>query len=405
MGGRVYAGGRVYTGAGRLSQADILVEGGIIRRIAPRIVGEGQERVDCAGLILAPGFIDLHVHLREPGFEEKETIASGTALAKRSGFQTVCAMPNLNPAPDAPETARMELEAIARSARVDTRIYGTITKGRAGRELADIKGLAPLVCGYSDDGSGVQDDALMERAMRAIARTGRYLAAHVEDASLVPKGGSVREGVASQRFGVPGIPPESETRQLLRDLALVEKTGVRYHMCHISAGESVEAIRAAKRRGLPVTCEVTPHQLCLCDEDIIEDSGRFKMNPPLGTRADREALVVGVLDGTIDAIATDHAPHTPAEKGRGLAGSLFGVSGFATAFAASLRYLPLSVVLRAMIDAPARILGMGNVALREGAKAQFQALHTRPWTVEAEGRSTPFEGMTLVGGCEWTIES
>ena len=227
MGGRVYAGGRVYTGAGRLRQADILVEGGIIRCIAPRIVGEGQERVDCAGLILAPGFIDLHAHLREPGFEEKETIASGTALAKRSGFQTVCAMPNLNPAPDAPETARVELEAIARGARVDTRIYGTITKGRAGRELADIEGLAPLVCGYSDDGSGVQDDALMERAMRAIARTGRYLAAHVEDASLVPKGGSVREGVASQRFGVPGIPPESETRQLLRDLALVEKTGVR----------------------------------------------------------------------------------------------------------------------------------------------------------------------------------
>ena len=184
MGGRVYAGGRVYTGAGRFVQADILVEGGTIRRIAPRIAGE--ERVDCTGLILAPGFIDLHAHLREPGFEEKETIASGTALAKRSGFQTVCAMPNLNPAPDAPDTAQVELEAIARGARVDTRIYGTITKGRAGRELADIEGLAPLVCGYSDDGSGVQDDALMERAMRAIARTGRYLAAHVEDASLVP---------------------------------------------------------------------------------------------------------------------------------------------------------------------------------------------------------------------------
>ncbi|MBE5765732.1 MAG: dihydroorotase [Clostridiales bacterium] len=402
MGARVYAGGQVYRN-GRLDELDICVEDGIITAIGKDLPGE--DRVDCTGKIITPGFIDLHVHLREPGYEKKETIASGTALAKKSGFQTVCAMPNLNPAPDAPETADVELAAIRRSAEIDTRIYGTITRERAGKELSDIEGLAPFVCGYTDDGSGIQSEALMEEAMLAIKKTGHFLAAHVEDMALVPKGGCIREGIASEKFGVVGIPPESETQQLLRDLKLVEKTGVRYHMCHISAKESVEAIREAKQKGLPVTCEVTPHQLCLCDEDITEDNGRFKMNPPLGTQEDRRALIIGVLDGTIDVIATDHAPHTPEEKGRGLALSAFGVSGFATAFAASISVLPITVVLQKMIDAPARILGMGDVTLREGMKACFNILHMNPWTVCSEGRSTPFEGMTLTGGCECRIEN
>ena len=277
-----------------------------------------------------PGFCDVHVHLREPGFSYKETIRTGSLAAARGGYTAVCAMPNLDPVPDSPEHLAVERELIARDACIDVLPYGAITLGEQGRELADLEGMAPYVAAFSDDGRGLQDPGLMREAMERARALGKLIAAHCEDNSLL-RGGYIHDGAYAAAHGHKGICSESEWRPIARDLELAAQTGCGYHVCHISTKESLNLIRQAKKDGLDVSCETAPHYLLLDENDLRED-GRFKMNPPLRSRADREALLEGICDGSIDCIATDHAPHSAAEKARGLAGSAFGIVGIETAF-------------------------------------------------------------------------
>lgn len=399
--------GQIYSKQ-RVDRGDVLIRDGLIEQVGASISCPDAEAVDLCGLVVSPGFIDLHAHLREPGFPSKETVRSGTRAAAAGGFTTVCAMPNLSPVPDSLENLEAQLSIIRRDAVVEVLPYGAVTAEQSGEALADYEAMIRRCVGFSDDGKGVQRGALMREAMARIAALQGLIAAHCEDDNLKPPGGSVHEGVASRRYLTPGIPSACEARQLARDLSLVKETGARYHVCHVSARESVDLIRKAKLEGLPVTAECTPHQLFFCDEDISEDHGRFKMNPPLRGRADREAIVDGLLDGTIDCVATDHAPHTRAEKEKTLRGSLFGVVGFETAFAACHTALvvsgrmSLACFLSKMTDAPAHILGW-DCGLVPGARADFTILDpAATWRVEPErffsmGRATPFEGLTLTG--------
>ncbi|MBQ2750218.1 MAG: dihydroorotase, partial [Clostridia bacterium] len=280
--------------------------------------------------VVFPGFCDVHVHFREPGFSYKETIATGSLAAAAGGYTTVGAMPNLKPVPDSVENLGIQLDIIRKDALIDVIPYGAITVGEAGETLADLSGMAPDVIAFSDDGKGVQSDDMMRAAMLEAKRLGKIIAAHCEDNSLL-HGGYIHKGDYAEKHGHRGISSESEYAQIARDLKLVEETGVSYHVCHISTKESVELIREAKKKGLDVTCETGPHYLVMDDSDLKEE-GRFKMNPPLRSKADREALLAGLLDGTIDMIATDHAPHSAEEKAKGLEKSAFGVVGIETAF-------------------------------------------------------------------------
>jgi len=311
------------------------------------------------GKLVTTSFADIHVHFREPGYSCKETIRTGSLAAVRGGYGVVCAMPNLNPVPDSLETLALEQEIIDRDAVIDVLPYCAITKGRIGRELVDFHALKDRCVAFSDDGSGVQDEEMMRRAMKAAAREDVIIAAHCEDNALL-HGGYIHDGRYAAAHGHKGISSESEWGQIARDLKLAEETGCRYHVCHISTRESVELIRAAKARGVRVTCETGPHYLTLCEDDLQED-GRFKMNPPLRSADDREALVEGLADGTIDVVATDHAPHTAEEKSRGLEGSAMGIVGLETAFPVLYTKLvltgriPLERLLDAMSTAPRRI--------------------------------------------------
>ena len=365
---------------------DILVRDGKVAAIGPGLdAPEEATVVEMGGLLLTQSFADIHVHFREPGFTAKETIATGSAAAARGGYGVVCAMPNLDPVPDTPEHLAVEQAAIDRDAVIDVLPYCAITKGRKGLELVDIPALKDRCVAFSDDGSGVQDEAVMRRAMETAAHDGRYAASH----------------------GHRGICSESEWGQIARDLALAEETGCRYHVCHISTRESVTLIRAAKARGIRVTCETGPHYLTLCEDDLRED-GRFKMNPPLRSAADREALIEGLADGTIDAIATDHAPHTAEEKGRGLKGSAMGIVGLETAFPVLYTKLVQTGriaperLLDAMTTAPRRIFRIGG-GLAEGAPADLVAIDLEhPFTIDprrfaSKGKATPFEGWRVWG--------
>ena len=329
-------------------------------------------------------FADVHVHLREPGFTAKETILTGTRAAARGGYTIVCPMPNLNPVPDSPETLAVELAAIRKDALVRVLPYGAITKGRKGLELVDFASLKGSCCAFSDDGSGVQSEAVMLEAMRAASREGVIIAAHCEDNSL------------------PGTDPRSEWGQIERDLKLCEFTGCHYHVCHISTKESVQLIRSAKARGVQVTCETAPHYLTLCVDDV-KDEGRFKMNPPLRSARDRDALIEGLADGTIDVIATDHAPHTAEEKSRGFAGSAMGIVGLETAFPVLYTrlvrtgFLSQERLVEALSSAPRRIFGLpatpGDSVLID--------LDT-PFLIDSTqfasmGHSTPFDGWEVYG--------
>lgn len=277
-----------------------------------------------------PGFCDVHVHFREPGFSYKETIKSGSLAAAHGGYTAVCTMPNLNPVPDCEENIKIQAEIIKNNSSINVYPYGTISLMRNGKELSDMESMADYAIAFSDDGSGVQNEYLMEEAMIKAKSLGKIIAAHCEDNSLL-HGGCIHEGEYAKQNGFIGISSESEYMQIERDLKLVEKTGCAYHVCHISAKESVDLIRKAKKRGLNVSCETAPHYLVLDENDLIDD-GRFKMNPPLRSSADKNALVEGIIDGTIDMIATDHAPHSKDEKSKGLKGSAFGISGLETAF-------------------------------------------------------------------------
>ena len=324
-------GGQVYRD-GAFEEADVAVRKGQVEEISPELSPRIGDRVlDCSHYFLVPGFVDVHVHLREPGFVYKETIETGTRAAARGGYAAVCAMPNVRPAPATLPSLRVQLDAIRKTAKVPVYPYGSITMGQAGGGmLSDISGLAPYVCAFSDDGKGVQDGAVMEAAMWAVKKTGKMIVAHCEEEALL-RGGYIHDGPYARLHGHAGICSESETAQVKRDLALAAKTGCPYHVCHVSAKETVAAIREAKRAGIDVTCETAPHYLLLTDMDLQED-GRFKMNPPIREAADRDALIEGILDGTVDMIVTDHAPHSFEEKNKGLEGSLMGVVGLECAF-------------------------------------------------------------------------
>ena len=279
-----------------------------------------------------PGFCDVHVHFREPGFSYKETIFTGSRAAARGGYTAVCTMPNLSPVPDSAENITAQLKIIERDACIDVFPYGAITVGQKGEALSDMDALAPLAVAFSDDGRGVQNDDMMRAAMQKAKELDKILVAHCEDVRELKEGGCIHDGAYAAAHGYVGINSESEWRQVERDLKLVREIGCKYHVCHVSTAETVELIRQAKREGLDVTCETGPHYLVMCDEDIGED-GRFKMNPPIRASRDRDALVAGIIDGTVDMIATDHAPHSCEEKSKGLSGSAFGVVGLETAFA------------------------------------------------------------------------
>lgn len=355
---------------------------------------------------ILPGFCDVHVHFREPGFSYKETILSGSRAAARGGYTAVCTMPNLNPVPDSPETLQPQLDAIEKDARIAVYPYGAITKGEKGEVLADLEAMAPKVVGFSDDGRGVQSPLLMEQAMRKARELGKLIVAHCEDNSLL-RGGYIHDGRYARDHGHRGICSESEWGPIARDLELAAKTGASYHVCHISTKESVEIIRQAKKSGVDVTCETGPHYLTM-DDSMLREEGRFKMNPPLRSKDDREALVEGLRDGTIDMIATDHAPHSAEEKSRGLQGSAFGVVGLETAF--PILYtclvrpglLPMNRLLAALVTNPRNRFGipMGNDFSVWDLNAQYQI---DPGDFLSQGKATPFEGWQVFGRCMATF--
>ena len=406
-------GGTIVTGSGTFA-GDILVRDGKIVSVLPGLTPpDGVSVIDASGLTVVPAFADIHVHFREPGFTAKETISTGSAAAAHGGYTVVCAMPNLDPVPDSPETLAVEQAAIDRDAVISVLPYCSITKGRKGLELVDFKALKNSCVAFSDDGSGVQGEAMMRSAMEAAAREDVIIAAHCEDDSLL-RGGYIHDGRYCAQHGHKGICSESEWGQIARDLKLCEETGCRYHVCHISTKESVALIRRAKARGVNVTCETGPHYLVLCEDDLQED-GRFKMNPPLRSAEDRDALVEGLLDGTIDAIATDHAPHTAEEKSRGLAGSAMGIVGLETSFpvlyTALVRTGKMSLerLVEAMSEAPRRIFRIGG-ALEPGMPADLAIIDLeKEYIIDSrnflsKGKATPFEGWTVRGEVLMTLK-
>ena len=400
---------QILSSGGVFRAADVLLSGGRIVSIGDRISCPADAvSIDLHKAVLFPGFVDVHVHLREPGFSYKETIRTGTLAAAHGGFAHVAAMPNLDPVPDCAAALAVQRAIIEKDALVHVHPYGAVSVGEKGEQLADLDGLAPGVIAFSDDGRGVQSESLMREAMMQCRRLGKILAAHCEDNSLL-HGGYIHDGAYARAHGHRGICSESEWGPITRDLRLAEETGCAYHVCHVSTKESVALIRAAKRRGVDVTCETAPHYLTFTDEDLQED-GRFKMNPPLRAREDRDALIEGLLDGTIDMLVTDHAPHSREEKARGLEKSAMGVVGLETSFAASYTalvqtgILPLEKLVDLMHGAPMRRFGCGT-ELAEGQPADLTAFDlTKTYTVDPEtfltmGRATPFAGRALTGVC------
>ena len=404
---------QILSSGGVFRAADVLLSGGRIVSVGDRISCHADAvSIDLHKAVLFPGFVDVHVHLREPGFSYKETIRTGTLAAAHGGFAHVAAMPNLDPVPDCAAALAVQRAIIEKDALVHVHPYGAISVGEKGERLADLDGLAPGVIAFSDDGRGVQSESLMREAMTRCHALGKILAAHCEDNSLL-HGGYIHDGAYARAHGHRGICSESEWGPIARDLRLAEETGCAYHVCHVSTKESVALIRAAKRRGVDVTCETAPHYLTFTDEDLQED-GRFKMNPPLRAREDRDALIEGLLDGTIDMLVTDHAPHSREEKARGLEKSAMGVVGLETSFAASYTalvqtgILPLEKLVDLMHGAPMRRFGCGT-ELAEGQPADLTAFDlTKTYTVDPEtfltmGRATPFAGCALTGVCRLTM--
>ena len=377
-----------------------------IRAFAEKFLADGGLLSAVENYIIVPGLCDVHVHFREPGFSYKETIASGSAAAEHGGYTAVCTMPNLDPVPDSAEHLQVQLDAIERGAAIRVLPYGAITVGEKGEKLADMEAMSDKVCAFSDDGKGVQNDEMMREAMAKAKRLGKIIAAHCEDNSLL-FGGYIHDGEYARMHGHRGISSESEYKQIERDLRLAEETGCAYHVCHISTKESVELIRQAKARGVDVTCETAPHYLVLCDEDMQED-GRFKMNPPLRSREDKKALIEGIKDGTIDMIATDHAPHSAEEKGRGLEKSLMGVVGLETAFPVLYTELVMKNIItldrlvELMSFKPKERFGIDT----NNDFAVFdisEAYKIDPEDFLSMGRATPFAGREVFGRCLLTV--
>ncbi|MFS0672368.1 dihydroorotase [Ornithinibacillus sp. 179-J 7C1 HS] len=395
---------------GELERCEVLIEEGKIKEIGLSVENGDIDRIiDCEDKLLTPGFIDVHIHLREPGGEYKETIKTGTMAAARGGFTTVCAMPNTNPVPDNKEVFSSLLEKIKQDALVRVLPYASITKGLGGNTLIDMEGLAELnVFAFTDDGVGIQTADIMLRAMKKAASVGKAIVAHCEDNSIV-YGGVVHEGNVDKRLHLPGIPSLSESVQIARDVLLAEAASCHYHVCHVSTKESVRVIRDAKKAGIKVTAEVTPHHLILNEEAITEDDANFKMNPPLRSKEDQEALIEGLLDGTIDFIATDHAPHSADEKARGMLDAPFGIVGLETAFPLLYTNLvktgkfTLSQLVNWLTVKPAKIFNLPFGRLTENAVADLTLIDLNKedtidkHTFYSKGKNTPFHNWEVTG--------
>ena len=400
-------GGKAYRN-GVLADVFVLVSETSSRVLPVSDVDSGMfsdvsEKFDIGGSVIFPGFADVHVHLREPGFSYKETVVTGTGAAAHGGYTDVCSMPNLNPVPDSAEHLGEQLALIRDGASIRVHPYGAITVGEMGREMADLAGMADSVCAFTDDGRGVQDDDMMRAAMIEAKKLGKIIAAHCEVNDLLYSG-YIHDGEYAKAHGHRGICSESEWKQIERDLKLAAETGVKYHVCHISTKEAVDLIREAKKNGVDVTCETAPHYLTLTDDDLIED-GRFKMNPPLRSKADRDALIEGVLDGTIDMIATDHAPHSDEEKSRGLEKSPMGVVGLECAFAVLYTKLvktgivPLERIIDMMTKAPRERFGISQPGDDFTIFDLTEEYTIDPGEFLSMGHATPFAGEKAYGKC------
>ncbi|WP_096269952.1 dihydroorotase [Paucisalibacillus globulus] len=395
---------------GELESCDVLVDGGKVLKISSSIEEENLDRtIDCKGNLLTPGFIDVHIHLREPGGEHKETIETGTKAAARGGYTTVCSMPNTNPVPDCEETINSLLDKIEQDASIRVLPYASITKGLKGEELTNIDRISKLeIFAFTDDGVGIQTADTMLQAMRKAAENNKAIVAHCEDNSII-YGGVVHDGDVSNRLNLPGIPSLSESVQIARDVLLAESAGCHYHVCHVSTKESVRVIRDAKRAGIKVTAEVTPHHLLLNEESILHDDANYKMNPPLRSKEDQQALMEGLLDGTIDFIATDHAPHSEEEKAQGILKAPFGIVGLETTF--PLLYTNLvrtgEVTLKQLVDwltiKPATIFQLPYGRLAEGEIADLTLVNLEvettidKFTFYSKGKNTPFHNWNVTG--------
>ncbi|MBQ2968219.1 MAG: dihydroorotase [Clostridia bacterium] len=396
-----------------VEQKNILIVDGIVSDVSLATAKtEDMTVFDFSDCLILPGFTDVHVHLREPGFSYKETIKSGTKAAAAGGYTAVCSMPNLNPVPSTPDTLKEQLDLIEKDACVHVYPYGSITKDQKGEELSDMDGMKDNVIAFSDDGRGVQSDEMMKSAMLKAKSLNKMIVAHCEVNDLL-EDGYIHKGKYAEAHNHKGICSESEWKQIARDIELVKETGCPYHVCHISTKESVEIIRKAKAEGVNITCETGPHYLIL-DDSCLQEDGRFKMNPPLRDKTDREALIQGVQDGTIDMIATDHAPHSAEEKGKGLEKSAMGVVGLETAFAELYTHLvktgiiTMEKLVQLMHLNPNERFGI-QTGLEVGEKANLTVFNlnekytVNPETFQSMGRSTPFKGDTVYGKCLLTI--
>ena len=398
---------------GGFRKTDIYIKDGMIVSFDSGFhSNEGVVSFDFDNKYIFPGFTDVHVHLREPGFLRKETIETGSMAAAAGGYTSVCAMPNLDPVPDSAENIKKEEEIIEKTAVVHVYPYGAITVGEKGEKLADLEGMAPYAFAFSDDGHGVQNDDMMRKAMTEAKRLGKVIAAHCEVNELL-NGGYIHDGKYAALHGHRGICSESEWKQIERDIELVKETGCAYHVCHISTKESVELIRQAKKDGVNISCETGPHYLVMNDMDLQEE-GRFKMNPPIRDESDRQALIEGLKDGTIDVIATDHAPHTKEEKSKEIKKSLMGVVGLETAFPIVYTELVRKGVIT--LEKAVELLNVNakkrfgiGASIKEGEKADLTVFDLdEEYTVDPEkfhtkGRSTPFEGWKVYGKCLMTM--
>ncbi len=399
---------------GKYHEKDIKIEKGKIVSIADRIEDHDDQVIDASGKIVNPSFIDLHVHFREPGQTHKEDIASGSRAAARGGYTVVAAMPNLSPVPDTPERFEQQMKLNAEKSVIQTLQYAPITTNQIGNEIVDLEKMKALgAFAFTNDGHPVSEAYTMREAMKRIAALDSHLAEHIEDDSLF--GGSIHEGETAKRLGLKGIPSVTESSQLARDLVLAADTGVHYHACHISTKMTVDLIRFFKGMGVNVTCEVTPHHLLLCEEDIPADDAIYKMNPPLRGKVDQQALIEGLLDGTIDMIATDHAPHAAHEKDKGFAQSAFGITGIETAFPLLYTHfvkkgkLSLERLIALMSCNPAARFNLEPNRIAEGKPANLNVIDLEtPYTIEAadfvsKSKNTPFIGEEVYGNVELTL--
>ncbi len=397
---------------GKFQKKDILINNQLIKKVEDEIQEEADKVIDLENKHVFPGLIDVHTHLREPGFEYKETIATGSMAAAKGGFTSICAMPNLKPVPDSVEHLNIELEAIEKTANVHVYPYGAITVGENGEELSDMDAMSEKVVAFSDDGKGIQNEDMMKLAMEKAKSLNKIIAAHCEVNSLL-KGGYIHDGEYAKLHNHKGICSESEWGEIARDVKLAKETGAKYHVCHVSTKESVEIIRKAKAEGTDVTCETGPHYLVLTDMDLKED-GFYKMNPPLRSKEDKEALIEGIKDGTIDMIVTDHAPHSLEEKTKGLEKSLMGIVGLETSFPLIYTYLvktniiTLEKAMELMNTNPRKRFGIGT-EIKPGEKADLTVFDlNEEYTIDSsrfasKGRNTPFNGYKVYGKCLMTF--